>query len=495
MTGPWEKYQAPASVPIEDAPWTKYASASPHQAPAPAPPKTSLVDDIKQGVGNLLAGAVRGAGSIGSTLLWPVDKAEDLYYGDRNPSIGDLVTGKQPLSRNEERRQAIDLGLKEMGAQPDSWMYKGGKLAGEVAGTAGAGGLVANGARLAAPALAASPLGTAALDAIASGGFRAGGTTGMQAAALRALGGAANGGMSAGMVDPSSAGAGALIGGTIPGMVGLSGAFGNQVENAGRRWAKVLMQSALKPIRKDLKSGDAATAVDTLLDYGLSPNQAGVDALRDKIGAISGQIRDKISSSPATVNKQAVIDALEGTRKKFGSQVAPQGDLSAIQGIEDSFLTHPAAPLPATEIPVQLAQDMKQATYKVLSKKYGEAGSASTEAQKALARGLKEQIAIAVPEVSALNAEESRLLATLSVAERRALAELNKDPAGLGSLARSPLGFATFMAGRSAAFKAIAARMVNGSARAVGGTTAAIPSGMTSPLLRNGAVLGASDGQ
>ena len=38
----------------------------------------SIASSIGQQVGNLAAGAVRGAGSIGATLLWPIDKATDI---------------------------------------------------------------------------------------------------------------------------------------------------------------------------------------------------------------------------------------------------------------------------------------------------------------------------------------------------------------------------------------------------------------------------------
>ena len=121
----------------------------------------------------------------------------------------------------------------------------------------------------------------------------------------------------------------------------------------------------------------------------------------------------------------------------------------------------PALEMPQQNIPVQLAQKLKQGTYKVLSGKYGEAGSAATEAQKALARGLKEEIASEVPAIAGLNAHESKLIDTLNVAERRALMDMNKNPAGLALLAHDPSTALAFMADKSAAFKALAARLIN----------------------------------
>lgn len=141
-------------------------------------------------------------------------------------------------------------------------------------------------------------------------------------------------------------------------------------------------------------------------------------------------------------------------------------------------------------MPVQVAQQLKQGTYKTLKGKYGEVGSASTESQKALARGLKENIAEVVPGIGALNAEESRLFKTLGVAERRSLMDMNKNPLGLAALAGNPTGFAAFMADRSAAFKALVARMANRTAGAAEFTgqnlaTPALASGVAGNALQN----------
>lgn len=194
----------------------------------PAAP-TSLTDDIKQGVGNIAAGAVRGAGSIGATLLWPIDKATDLIKGDRGPNITGLVTGKQPLSRNEERRKAMDEGLQMMGAEPDSLLYKGGKLGGEIAGTAGAGGLVANGITKFAPAVA--EMAPSVINAIRTGGMSAPGAN----IATRALGGGVNGLVSAGLVNPQDAISGGITGAALPPALAMAGKAGSAVGGLAKR--------------------------------------------------------------------------------------------------------------------------------------------------------------------------------------------------------------------------------------------------------------------
>jgi hypothetical protein len=109
-------------------------------------------------------------------------------------------------------------------------------------------------------------------------------------------------------------------------------------------------------------------------------------------------------------------------------------------------------------IPVQLAQELKKGTYKTLSKSYGELKGAEIEAQKALARGLKEKISESVPQVAGLNKRESDLLNALKVTERRALMDANKNPLGLGAIAPDPARMMAFLADRNAWIKSMGAR-------------------------------------
>lgn len=219
----------------------------------PEAAQPSMMQSIKQGAGNLVAGAVRGAGSIGATLLYPIDKATDIIKGDRGPNVTGLVTGKQPLSRNEERRQQMDEGLRSLGADPDSLMYKGGKLAGEIAGTAGTGNVLALGAK----GMGAAPT---IVNALRTGGMTTGGgqTLGRELA-TRAGAGALVGGASTALVSPEDAGMGAMIGGAFP-MVG------KVAEKAGNAVGSV--------VRPFYKSGQERIAGDVLRDFSENPTNA-----------------------------------------------------------------------------------------------------------------------------------------------------------------------------------------------------------------------------
>jgi hypothetical protein len=398
----------------------------------------SLTDKLLKGAKDLGKGAISGAADIGNTLI----------------NVSSFIPRKlsPELEQWNNEREA---GLESFNNENNSAMFTTGRIGGNIAGTAGVGGVLAKGVQ-AIPAVAKFA------PALQSGGFNLGNAatkSTLANAGIRAGAGAVGGGASAALVDPESAGLGAVIGGAAPSVVRAAGVGGKFIKNKTEDLSRYLMQSALKPTIQQLKSGDAAIAVQTLLDEGINPTMRGVGKIRDSIDDINNRIAASIGTSNATVDKQKVLQALDKTRGSFANQVSPTADLKAIDGVADDFLAHPG--LLGNDIPVQQAQSMKQGTYRILSKKYGQIGSADTEAQKALARGLKEEIANKVPEVAGLNARESKLITTLDVAERRALMEANKNPGGLSLLASNPVTWAMFMADKSALFKSLAARSVN----------------------------------
>lgn len=150
------------------------------------------------------AGALRGVMGIGNTII---DAATYL------PS--------KAIPALEEFRDWRRGGTAQMDQQhKDSNFYAGGKLAAELAGTAGAGGLIAKGAR-AIPAVAAAAPNL--IRAIETSGFVGGGLP------TRAAGGAIAGAGSTALADPQSAGAGAAIGGALPVVGKAAGALGSKV--------------------------------------------------------------------------------------------------------------------------------------------------------------------------------------------------------------------------------------------------------------------------
>jgi len=259
---------------------------------APAKPETTFLQDVAQGAGNLAAGAVRGAGSIGATILAPYDMAKD------------AIAGKGlSLESNRERRAGMDGGLSELGAETDSFGYGAGKLAGEVAGTAGAGGVVAN-ALSKIPGLAAAA--PSFISAVRTGGM----TTGNPAAAtlagkagdlaVRAVGGAISGGAQAGLVDPGDAGTGMIVGGALPPALAAAGKVGKAIGAAGRT-----VKAVAEPL---YKGGREAIAGRTL-------RGAAGDSVDDVVARLAGAAEAVPGSIPtaAQVAESGGVAALERT--------------------------------------------------------------------------------------------------------------------------------------------------------------------------------------
>lgn len=189
------------------------AKASGSAKPA-LPSDADMQRERRQAVANQFGGLVRGAGSIGATLMAPIDVARDAMAGKG-----------LSLESNRQRRADMDAALQELiGADTKSGAYQGMKLASELAGTAGVGGLLAKGAQ----GVGAAP---SLVSALQTGGFTTGAapaTVGARAAdlALRTGAGAVAGGASAGLVNPDGALLGAAIGGAVPGLVQGAGSVG-----------------------------------------------------------------------------------------------------------------------------------------------------------------------------------------------------------------------------------------------------------------------------
>lgn len=271
-----------------------YAQAN-YKTPAKAEP--SMLDSIKQGAGNFTAGLVRGAGSIGATLLAPVDIAAD------------AIAGKGlTLESNRQRRADMDAALASAGAETDSVLYGAGKLVGEIAGTAGAGGAIANAARVLPGAARAAPL----LESIASGGMRAGGLTGVAGQAVRAAGGAVAGGAAAGLTNPEDFGTGAVIGAAAPGVIQAAGAVGRGIGGAYR----------------SLRTPKDTAMVNRLLQVsGLSRDEV--------LAALSQQGPQMIPGYQATVPQilqNPVVSQLQRTAKTAGGQAL--GDAERLQQVQ-----------------------------------------------------------------------------------------------------------------------------------------------------------------
>jgi hypothetical protein len=191
-----------------------------------------------------------------------------------------------------------------------------------------------------------------------------------------------------------------------------------------------LYQSALKP-RLGMGPEKVREVVQTGLREGIPVSKEGLAQVQDLMDGINQEIAGKITAKAAAgakVSSADVATKLDDVRAFFKDTVAPQGMLKEIDALQKQFqAAH------GKTIPVDKAQKLKQNTYVLLKRAYGEMKSAQVEGQKALARGLKDEIVKIVPEVADLNARESKLIGLESALERYVAREGNHQLTGIGT--------------------------------------------------------------
>ena len=262
----------------------------------------------------------------------------------------------------------------------------------------------------------------------------------------------------------AGAGSGALDAGGQAALQGALSGVGNVIAAGAKRIAPALMQSALKPGIKStlssVKQGQVPPIVQTMFKEGVNVTPGGMSKLNSIIGATNDDIANAIGSlSPsASISPLGVAGRLSPLARRAAVQVNPADDLATISNVGQEFLAGNAAGLTP-----QAAQAMKTGTYKALGQKaYGEVKSVGIEAQKALARGLKEEIekeaAKSGINIGAMNAREGAAIEAKEAIAKRIAQIGNRDPAGLAWLAHSPVTFVMALAERSPAVKSMLAR-------------------------------------
>lgn len=285
----------------------------------------------------------------------------------------------------------------------------------------------------------------------AVGGAALGGATGeaLKQLAHRAMGDSA----------PATMGQAAAGIGTQAALQGGAELVGGALVKGAAKAGSGLMTSALKPayktVEKAVKNVELPRVVQTMLDEGINVTSGGIGKINSLLKSTNDELADIIRNSTATVDPAAVAATAGGVVRKAAQQVAPGADMAAAQGVIDEFTGMAGA----GQIPVQVAQSLKTGTYRAIgSRAYGETKGAALEAEKALARGLKEGIEQAHPQVKGLNAREGALMEAKDAIAKRVAQASNRDPGGLAWVAENPKSFMAFLMARSPAVKSMMAR-------------------------------------
>jgi len=260
----------------------------------------------------------------------------------------------------------------------------------------------------------------------------------------------------------TGAGEGAVSAGIEAGKQAAAQTAGTVIGAGMRAAAPRVMQAAVKPTIKMLAGvmkGEAVPrVVQTLLDEGVNVTPGGYQRLQELLTASSQKLKGLLGTAEAAgapgVSPYAVTRRLGEVAARVGQQVNPVADVATVSRVGNEFLAEHGGRL----IPLTEANALKEGTYQTLRKSYGQLGSADIEAQKALARGLKEEIEQQAPGVEAVNRQIGNYTEAAKAVGRRVAVAANRDPVGFAWVAHNPQMFLAALLDRSPAVKSMLAR-------------------------------------
>lgn len=228
------------------------------------------------------------------------------------------------------------------------------------------------------------------------------------------------------------------------------------------RGAKALLTSAIKPTLAAHQSGKAARAIDTLLTEGINISRGGVGKLASEIENLKAEVEAALKGSSATVDVAKVIQPVTDLAKRAVNSVTGKADLATIRATLLDFLENPVVQQYGGQLPIQVAQKIKQGSYKALGDAaygMGLKPAAERDTLKAITGGLKKEIEAGEPSVAAPNARTSELVNALKILQRRVMMGENRNPVGLGMLSPSLGHAAGWLLDRSDLVKGLVSRL------------------------------------
>lgn len=227
---------------------------------------------------------------------------------------------------------------------------------------------------------------------------------------------------------------------------------------------KFVMQSAVKPNSRAIANGDAAKAIDTMLEEGISATPGGAAKLRQKITELKGEVTKIINDQPGTLVQKAPV------YKELSSlldELAPLGQRGeaqqeAVRKAWEQFKNHPLARGETAPIPLPQADKIKRAFQKEAEGAYGSVTRPAIEDRidMATAAGMRKASEAAAPEIGPYNAKLSQYIKALEQLEPRAAQAANAQIGGFVPLAQTPEAAMAMLADRNPWMKSLIARVL-----------------------------------
>ena len=217
-----------------------------------------------------------------------------------------------------------------------------------------------------------------------------------------------------------------------------------------------VLQRATVPIGRALRSGAEGLYAGTLKVPPSVPNEIrskaiktglegrypitekGLARLNRDINAMNSQIGDVIEAagkSGDTVKTRAILSRVDQLKKFYANTPNPKPYFDELDAIKQDMLSYHG-----DKIPVAKAQKIKQAIYALNRKHYGEMKTLQIETNKAIARGIKEELVAKYPQLGTLNKKDSDLIKFEEFLERAVNRTGNYDIANFGDAAWTTAG-------------------------------------------------------
>lgn len=201
-------------------------------------------------------------------------------------------------------------------------------------------------------------------------------------------------------------------------------------------WAKTakITEPVAKTTQTMRMGGTLADAKDeiatTVLDKGLGAlSKSNAGAMRDSIDTLDGLLSSAISGSTKTIKRDVLQQALLDESNRVG--VGTLAQETQQKALADAF--DASGRLPAN-IPVQLAQKIKQQIYAARNYAAGASDAAAASADKVTGRALRSEIAAAEPSVAPINARLSKEIPALKAMDKALSRTSNRDAIGLSQM-------------------------------------------------------------
>jgi hypothetical protein len=208
---------------------------------------------------------------------------------------------------------------------------------------------------------------------------------------------------------------------------------GQYLAGKASRW----YESALK-IPPSVPNEIRKKIVQTGIEGQYYPTQNGLARLQGDIESLNHQIANSVDKASATGSKIDMGDVVQriDQLKGFYNRLPPDRAkvfTDQLDELQSQYLS-------GGEITQKAAQNMKQTIYALHKKHYGEMKTLAIEGDKAIARGLKEELVKLNPELATLNAKDSALINLEEVLERAVNRTRNYDVVKLGDTIMTTTG-------------------------------------------------------